>query len=230
MAVTKPSRRGRHDHPVPHRQDGPVPDEHEPQETGKPEEPQELPDEVQQLFMQLNDAGYRAEIRLGQVVVTPPATMQHGDVLDRLTELLFPLKLANRWRFHYHWGVHIPPLLDHRLPDMIVVPPKVESLDPMRVHGHSVLLVVEACSPGTQVADWQEKPLDYARAGVPLYLIVDPVTSPRRVTLMSDPLSDLKPLDYHRQAYRQIVTAEEGEVLELPEPFGIKIETSVLFD
>ncbi|MGI5154704.1 hypothetical protein [Microbispora sp. CA-102843] len=47
---------------------------------------------------------------------------------------------------------------------------------------------------------------------------------------MSDPLSDLKPLDYHRQAYRQIVTAEEGDLLELPEPFGIKIETSALFD
>lgn len=104
MALTKPTRRGRHDHPVPHKQDGPIPDEHEAQGAGKPEEPQELPDEVLQLFMQLNDAGYRAEIRLGQVVVTPPATMQHGDVLDRLTELLYPLKLANRWRFHYHWG------------------------------------------------------------------------------------------------------------------------------
>lgn len=89
---------------------------------------------------------------------------------------------------------------------------------------------MEVCSPSTHKADWREKPLDYARAGVPLFLIVDPVATPRRVTLMSDPLADLEPFDYQRQPYRKIGTAEEGEVLELPEPFGIKIETSVLFD
>ncbi|GIH65591.1 Uma2 family endonuclease [Microbispora siamensis] len=235
MALTKPTKHGRHDHPVPQKQDAPVPDdlvsdEHEPPEAGKPEEPQELPDEVLHLCMQLHDAGYRAEIRLGQVVVTPPMGRESTYIVDRLSNLLIPLKLANGWRFHHNWGVHIPPYQDLRLPDLMVAPDEVEQLDTMRMRGYCALLVVEVCSPGTYKVDWQEKPLDYARAGVPLYLIVDPVTSPRRVTLMSDPLSDLKPLDYHRQAYRQIVTVEEGEVLELPEPFGIKIETSALFD
>ncbi|XVQ84759.1 Uma2 family endonuclease [Microbispora siamensis] len=226
MALTKPTKRGRHDHPVSRKQDDPVPDEHEPQEARKPES---LEDQLLRLCLELNEAGYRAEIRLGQVVVTPPATMQHGDVLDRLTEFLYPLKPANRWRFHYHWGVHIPPQPDLRLPDLMVVPYEVEALDEMRAHGRSLLLVVEVCSPGTRKVDWQEKPLDYARAGVPLFLIVDPVTTPRTVTLMSDPLPGLDPFD-DRQAYRQIVTVEEGEVLELPEPFGLKIETSALFD
>ncbi len=232
MALTKPTKRGRHDHPVPRKQDGPVADEHEPPEAGKPEpeEPQELPDEVLHLCTQLNDAGYRAEIRLGQVVVSPWMSEESNEIVDRVSKLLLPLGMAKGWRFFCNWAVHIPPLLDHRLPDLLVLPKKAERLDRMRVHGRSVLLVVEACSPGTYTVDWQEKPLDYARAGVPLYLIVDPVTSPRRVTLMSDPLPDLEPLDYQRQAYRQIVTAEEGEVLELPEPFGIKIETSALFD
>ncbi|MBO4270704.1 Uma2 family endonuclease [Microbispora triticiradicis] len=118
----------------------------------------------------------------------------------------------------------------HRLPDLLVLPKNAERLDRMRVHGRSVLLAVEVCSPGTREVDWREKPLDYARAGVPLFLIVDPVATPRRVTLMSDPLSGLDPFDYHRQPYRKIVTVEEGEILELPEPFGIKIETGALFD
>ena len=235
MALTKPTRHGRHDHPVPCRQDDPVPDdvdsdEHEPSDAGKPEESQLLPDEVLHLCVQLHNAGYRAEIRLGQVVVTPPAGRESTYIVDRLFNLLIPLKLANGWRFHQTWGVHIPPYQDLRLPDLMVAPDEVEQFDDMRMRGRCALLVVEVCSPGTRKVDWKEKPLDYARAGVPLYLIVDPVTSPRRVTLMSDPLSDLKPLDYHRQAYRQIVTVEEGEVLELPEPFGIKIETSALFD
>ncbi|MEU7878626.1 Uma2 family endonuclease [Microbispora bryophytorum] len=233
MALTKPTKHGRHDHPVPHKQDDLVPDEHKLQEARNPEpeldEPQELPDEVLHLCMVLKAADFRAEIRFGQIVVSPWMSMESNDIIDRLTNLLNPLKPPNGWRFHYNWAVHIPPLLDHRLPDLIVVPPKVESLDAMRVHGRSVLLVVEVCSPGTHKVDWKEKPLDYARAGVPLFLIVDPLVTPRTVTLMSDPLSDLAPFD-DRQPYQRIVTAEEGEVLELPEPFGIKIETSALFD
>ncbi|MFF4125842.1 Uma2 family endonuclease [Microbispora rosea] len=235
MALTKPTKHGRHDHPVPHKQDDPVPgdldsDEHEPPEARQPEESQELPDEVLHLCMQLNASGYRAEIRLGQVVVSPWMSEESNEIVYRLTKLLLPLITAKGWRFFSNWAVHIPPMLDHRLPDLLVLPMKAERLDRMRVHGHSVLLAVEVCSPGNHEVDWKEKPLDYARAGVPLYLIVDPVASPRRVTLMSDPLLDLEPFDYHRQAYQRIVTVEEGAVLELPEPFGIKIETSALFD
>ncbi|MEV7808218.1 Uma2 family endonuclease [Microbispora sp. NPDC088329] len=235
MALTKPTKRGRHDRSVPQKQDDPVSDEHEPPDAGKPEEheyeePQELPDEVLHLCMQLNDAGYRAEIRLGQVVVSPWMSEESNEVVDRVSKLLLPLGMAKGWRFFCNWAVHIPPMLDHRLPDLLVLPKKAERLDRMRVHGRSVLLAVDVCSPGNQEVDWREKPLDYARAGVPLYLIVDPVASPRRVTLMSDPLSDLEPFDYHRQAYRKIVTAEEGEVLKLPWPFKIKIETSALFE
>ncbi|GIH51314.1 Putative restriction endonuclease [Microbispora rosea] len=235
MALTKPTKHGGHDHPVPHKQDDPVPgdldsDEHEPPEARQPEESQELPDEVLHLCMQLNASGYRAEIRLGQVVVSPWMSEESNEIVYRLTKLLLPLITAKGWRFFSNWAVHIPPMLDHRLPDLLVLPMKAERLDRMRVHGHSVLLAVEVCSPGNHEVDWKEKPLDYARAGVPLYLIVDPVASPRRVTLMSDPLLDLEPFDYHRQAYQRIVTVEEGAVLELPEPFGIKIETSALFD
>ncbi|WP_327047776.1 Uma2 family endonuclease [Microbispora sp. NBC_01189] len=200
---------------------------HEPQETGKPDD---LDGQLLRLCLELNEADYRAEIHNGQVVVGLPATRQHCEVLDRLANLLYTLKLRNRWRFFYSWGVHIPPQPNLRLPDLMVLPDRVEGFDEMRAYGHSLLLVVEVCSPGTHGIDWKEKPLDYARAGVPLFLIVDPLATPRRVTLMSDPLSDLEPFDYHRQPYRKVVTAEEGEVLELPEPFGIKIETSALFD
>lgn len=229
MALTKPTRHGRHDHPVPRKQGDPAPDEHQPQEAGKHEELEEPQDEVLRLCLEVNEAGYRAEIRLGQVVVTPPAGRDSTYIVDRLFTLMIPLKLANGWRFHQTWGVHIPPHQDLRLPDLMVAPDEVEQFDNMRIRGYCALLVVEVCSPGTYKVDWKEKPLDYARAGVPLYLIVDPVATPRTVTLMSDPLPDLEPFD-ERQPYRQIVTAEEGEVLELPEPFGIKIETSALFD
>lgn len=231
MALTKPTKRGRHDHRVPQKQVSPIPDDLVADEPTPSEDrlPKRLEDQLLQMCLAFQEADYRAEIHNWQVVVSPAANREHVDIIDRLSDLLYPLKLANRWRFHQSWGVHIPPQPDLRLPDLMVVPERAEAFDEMRAHGHSLLLAVEVCSFSTRKVDWQEKPLDYARAGVPLYLIVDPLATPRTVTLMSDPLPDLGPRD-DRQPYQRIITVEEGGVLELPRPFGMKIETSALFD
>ncbi|MGI5492389.1 Uma2 family endonuclease [Microtetraspora malaysiensis] len=192
------------------------------------EEPLDAEAEIQRLCLELNDAGYTAEISWGRVVVSPWTNIPGADMVDSLTDMLVPLKLANGWRFHQNVAVHIPPLLDHRIPDLIVAPRHSERLDDMRLHGHGTLLVVEVCSPGTRTVDWHEKPLDYARAGVPLYLIVDPVTDPPTMTLMSGPVPDLA-VDDERQPYREVVMVEAGQPLELPEPFGVKLDTSAVF-
>ncbi|WP_433416056.1 Uma2 family endonuclease [Microtetraspora malaysiensis] len=184
--------------------------------------------EIQQLCRELNDAGYTAEISWGHVVVSPWMNRRSSYIVDKIANQLIPLKLANDWLFHHNWAVHIPPLLDHRLPDLMIAPDNAEQFDEMRVHGHSTLLVVEVCSPGTRMVDWHEKPLDYARAGVPLYLIVDPVTDPPTMTLMSGPVADLA-VDDERQPYREVVMVEAGQPLELPEPFGVKLDTSAVF-
>lgn len=181
------------------------------------------------LCQELNGAGYTAEISGGRVVVSPWQSMESSCIVDRLADLLIPLKLANGWRFHHNLAVHIPPFLDHRLPDLMVTARDAERFDHLRMKGGSTLLVVEVCSPGTYSTDWDEKPVDYARAGVPLLLIVDPLSDSKTVTLMSEPLKDLAPDDM-REPYRQVVTVETGGTLELPEPFGVKLETETLFE
>ncbi|WP_433227264.1 Uma2 family endonuclease [Microtetraspora malaysiensis] len=164
----------------------------------------------------------------GRVIVSLRMNRRSASTVDSLADLLYPLKRANGWRFHQNVAVHIPPLLDHRIPDLMVTSRSPERYDDMRLHGSSTLLVVEVCSPGTRMVDWHEKPLDYARAGVPLYLIVDPVTDPPTMTLMSDPIADLA-VDDERQPYRAVVMVEAGQPLELPEPFGVKLDTSAVF-
>ncbi|WP_067178858.1 Uma2 family endonuclease [Microtetraspora niveoalba] len=185
--------------------------------------------EIQRLCLELNDAGYTAEISWGRVVVSPWTSISSADVVESLVDMLFPVKRANGWRIHQNVAVHIPPLLDHRIPDLTVTPRHPERHDDMRLHGYGTLLVVEVCSPGTRTVDWYEKPMDYARAGVPLYLVVDPVTAPPTVTLMSGPVGDLA-MDDERQPYQEVVTVEAGQPLELPEPFGVKLDTSLIFD
>lgn len=226
MALTKPVKSGRH-HPGPAPAPAPPP---EPAPAPQPVEAEPLDgeDEIQQLCQELNDAGYKAEVTFGQVVVSPWMGQESADVVDRLADMLFPAKLLNGWRFYQNWAVYIPPFLDHRLPDFMVTPGEAERFDRMRVYGHSTLLVVEVCSPGTRIVDWEDKTLEYGRARVPLFLIVDPVMTPRTVALFSDPLPDLAP-DDDRKPYRQVVMVQEGATLELPPPFGLKIDTGALF-
>ncbi|MCT9932548.1 Uma2 family endonuclease [Planotetraspora sp. A-T 1434] len=217
MALTKPTRHGRHQHTP-----APRPPDIEP-------EPLDEEDEIQQLCQELNDAGYTAEISWGQVVVSPKINRSQSNITFHLMDQLFDSARANGWFIHSNWGVHIPPFPDMRLPDLMVAPKDAEQYDDMHILGHSALLVAEVCSRGTRSVDWDEKPLEYARAGVPLLLIIDPVTDPETVTLMTEPLKDLTADDL-REPYQRIVMVQAGEPLWLPAPFKLKIDTAALFE
>ncbi|GGL10081.1 hypothetical protein GCM10014719_09920 [Planomonospora parontospora subsp. antibiotica] len=185
-------------------------------------------DRTRRLCKELNEHGYAAEIVQGQVVVSPWAHPRSCDVLDNLVDMLYPAKIRNGWRLHQSMALSIPPQGDMRLPDLVVVPRNPEYHDEMRLRGRSALLAAEVCSPGTWKTDYQEKPGEYARAGVPLYLIVDPTTEPPKVTLMSEPVEDPAPFD-EREPYLKTVTVHSGGSLELPEPFSLKIDVAALF-
>jgi hypothetical protein len=45
---------------------------------------------------------------------------------------------------------------------------------------------------------------------------------------MREPVHGLDPDDV-RAPYRKVVTVDEGAMLELPEPFGVKLDTAALF-
>ncbi|MFC4058255.1 Uma2 family endonuclease [Planomonospora corallina] len=185
-------------------------------------------DQVLRLCMDVNEKGYSAEIVREQVIVSPWTSRRNDRIIDRLTDLLYRLKRERGWGLYQSSGIHVPPFRDMRLPDLIVAPLDAEDYDEMHIYGHSTLLVVEVCSGSTAMTDYQEKPIDYARAGVPLYLIVDPTAEPEKVTLMSEPVEDLTRFD-EREPYLKVVTVHRGGTLELPEPFGLPIDVAALF-
>jgi len=177
--------------------------------------------ERERLWERLVAQGWRAEIVGGRIVVSPWTRQRQALLVDRVGDQLYAVKRERGWVFYQTWAVHIPPLRgDKRLPDLLVAPPDCPRFDDSQAYGHGTLLAVEVCSEDSRHEDHEVKPAEYARAGVPLMLVVDEFATPKTVTLFRD-LRD--------GAYRTRIEVTEGEVLELPEPFGVKLDTTALF-
>jgi Uma2 family endonuclease len=186
--------------------------------------------EVEALWADLDARNLRPEIVHGQLVLKPMPTKNHNKAVDRLMEQLFPIKIRKNWIFYTNWYIHIPPFRgDRRGPDLIVGPedPPLYDGDENQVYGHGITMAVEVVSASSVTEDYGHKPGEYAKAGVPLYLIVDPLQTPCRVALLAnptlvDPVNDA--YDYKDEAQ-----VKAGEPLELPEPFGITLDTAAVF-
>lgn len=185
-------------------------------------------DATQQLCMDVNDAGFTAEIVRGQVVVSPLTTKTTADIVDELRGVLYSLRDEHCWVFYQRVAVHIPPHRDMRLPDLMVARENAEMHDDMHILGHAAQLVVEVCSKENVGVNYSKKPHEYACAGVPLLLIIDPIAQPHVLVLMSDPVVDLTP-DDRRVPYESVITVRRGDKLVLPHPFDLTIETEALF-
>ncbi|MFD9909940.1 Uma2 family endonuclease [Streptomyces sp. NPDC059063] len=84
-----------------------------------------------------------------------------------------------------------------------------------------VLMAVEVTSydSDTHARDRVEKPVAYAEAEIPVYLLIDRDNG--TVTVFSEP-------DNERSRYRNIHTIGFGEQLVLPPPVGITLDTDIL--
>jgi Uma2 family endonuclease len=127
--------------------------------------------------------GYRAEVILGELVVTPAPSVDHGRVVARLVSLLdaaapagYGVAAGAEWRREHRGVVAMAPI-----PDLVVISE--------HLHGKSVidppLLAVEVLSS----SDWRDrlangmtrregKLLDYAQYGLADYLEVDVTADP----------------------------------------------------
>lgn len=80
-------------------------------------------------------------------------------------------------------------------------------------------LIVEVTSKSNATNDRIAKAAGYARAGVPLYLLVDRwAPAGPAVTLYGEPTGDV---------YRVLHTVKFGDELELPAPFGLTLDTGI---
>ena len=108
----------------------------------------------------------RAEYVDGVAIVTPRASMPHNEVGARMLMLL----RASLSGVHvgFEMGLHLPDD-SRRIPDIAVVDRLEDTLFTRQIPH----LVVEVLSPSTRSEDTLRKSVDYQRAGIGQYWIVD---------------------------------------------------------
>ncbi|MFE3146350.1 Uma2 family endonuclease [Streptomyces sp. NPDC059218] len=165
--------------------------------------------------------GWRAEIDEGQIVLVPPPHAHHNGIAAKVQRRLYR-NLPDELEIYQTLGVHVAPLDRLYVPDLVIMPSELidaadpEVSDPM--DAADALLIVEVTSKGNARDDRTKKYRAYARAGVPMYLLIDRFdTRGAMATLFTEPNED--------GTYKHSDPVPFGKPLTLPEPFGTTLLT-----
>ncbi|MEU9043929.1 MULTISPECIES: Uma2 family endonuclease [unclassified Kitasatospora] len=162
--------------------------------------------------------GFRAELIEGEIIVAPPSDGDHEDYIDLLID---QVKARSRVRMQVSGGKGLrlissgPCPKNHVVPDATFAPRELRLFRgaPPWMEPDGVAMVAEVTSSKPD-QDRITKRHGYARAGIPLYLLVDRERS--RISLFGEP---------HREEYTEVHLAAFGEPLLLPAPFEFELDT-----
>lgn len=162
--------------------------------------------------------GSRAEILRGAIYLSPTPVPRHNRLYAKLSKQLITVTEDLGWEIINTQTVLLPATDEAAIPDLLVVPDEaIDNAEEWRLPPDEVRLAAEITSPPTRERDRSFKLDSYAKAGIPIYLVIDPLESDGTVTV------------YHRPdrsgAYRLHQTVEFGTELALPKPFG-KLDTA----
>jgi Uma2 family endonuclease len=158
--------------------------------------------------------GYRAEIIEGAIEVSPTGRFAHSEVVNRLRDALaIYLKESE-------YGARNDTNMIHTrrawIPDGLVAPRDAELIqdeEGLGIKASVVSVVIEVVSPGkaNQDRDRVRKRREYARASIPVYVLIDDYDGQGAVTLFTGPRPDKADWeDIHRVPYGTDVTIAEG--------------------
>ncbi|MEE4595382.1 Uma2 family endonuclease [Streptomyces sp. DSM 41524] len=158
--------------------------------------------------------GYRAEIVEEFIEVSPIGRRRHAVIANRLRQGLTPHLVDGRYAV-YQAGDVI-----HRrkvwIPDLFIAPEDLDEIpdeEDLGVDASGVRAVFEVVSPGreAQSRDRERKRRAYARAGIPLYVLIDDFDGDGTVVVLTDP--NPKKADYadeHRVPYGTDAVIPDG--------------------
>ncbi|GAA2622811.1 Uma2 family endonuclease [Actinomadura fulvescens] len=165
--------------------------------------------------------GYRAEFIEGEIVVSPPPIGDHEGILAVIGWQIAQ-RSSRRMDFSGNKGLELVRgdkcTKNHLVPDGVVGPNELGLFwgAPVWMPSDGVAMVIEVTSAKPEMDRWIKRHC-YAKAGIPLYLLVDRMN--KTVCLFSDP-------DGEGEDYREDIRLSFGKAIDLPEPFGFALETS----
>ncbi|SPF01617.1 Uma2 family endonuclease [Streptomyces sp. MA5143a] len=172
-------------------------------------------EQVFELFSATAPKGWRVELIEGEICVTPPANGEHEEIVS---ELSGQVRDHDKGLGRYTGiGLDVPGAsgTGHVVPDLVIAP-KGSFSDSEEWHDASpVLLVAEVTSDSTAERDREKKIHGYARAGIPLYLLIDREAG--EAVVHSEPSAD---------AYAKSSRCKLGLTVSLPAPLGFELDTA----
>ncbi|CAM5352338.1 Uma2 family endonuclease OS=Streptomyces alboniger OX=132473 GN=CP975_21930 PE=4 SV=1 [Streptomyces alboniger] len=158
--------------------------------------------------------GYRAEIIEGAIEVSPTGRYSHSQIIFLLREALGDFLKGGEFAARHDTNIiHDGSAL---IPDLFVVvrdPERYVTDDGLGLTAAAVRVVFEVVSPGrrNQDRDRIRKRREYARAGIPVYVLIDDYDGQGAVTLFTEPRPEKADWDdIHRVPYGTDVTVPEG--------------------
>lgn len=160
----------------------------------------------------------RAEIINGRLIVSPLGTPEHQDMATTLASVMRSHALQRGWKVYAGLGICADGSRDPYEPDFAVCPPDAPRWGDREVYASGLVMVGEIVSRGSTRDDREDKPAVYAAAGIPVYLLVDPVAAPATVTVLSEP---------QEGRYTVSATVNMGKEVHIPAPVDFVLDTSV---
>jgi len=174
-------------------------------------------EQVFELFSATAPRGWRVELIEGEICVTPPANGEHEEIVSEVADQVVERRQDRSLRNYTGIGLNVPGASEtgHVVPDLVIAP-KGSFDDQEEWHEPSgVVLVAEVTSTSTADRDREKKILGYARAGIPVYLLID--REEGEVVVYSEPSGD----DYAKGPKRKL-----GLTVPLPAPLGFELDTA----
>ncbi|MEU6624706.1 Uma2 family endonuclease [Streptomyces litmocidini] len=172
--------------------------------------------ETFELFSALAPKGWRVELIEGEIYVVPPANGEHEKIVTELVEQVIARRVDKELRNSTGIGLRLPGATGtvRVIPDLVIAP-RDSFDDQQEWHDpHPVLLVAEVTSSSTAGRDRVQKIRAYARAGIPVYLMIDRETG--EAVVCSEPVGD----DFAHKHIHKL-----GTIVPLPHPLGFDLDT-----
>ncbi|MFF4505470.1 Uma2 family endonuclease [Streptomyces sp. NPDC001401] len=161
--------------------------------------------------------GWRVELIEGEICVTPPANGEHEEILAKVNRQVIRQVPDDSLLNYFGIGLNVPGSSDtgHVEPDLVIAPNGTFDDQEQWHDPTGVLLVAEVTSKSTADRDRDKKIHGYARAGIPVYLLID--REEAEITVYSEPSGD----DYTQNPKYKL-----GLAVPLPAPLGFELDTA----